>query len=386
MDKSKIISIILLVVILGIGFIAFTFYDEKQSLLEDNKKVKQEKAVLIKNNANLTDRYDRAKEELDSAEKKILAVQEAFADLQEEREEWREKWEEASRQKEELTEKIKKISTSKISIVTQQPLPEQQAADEHWIDFIEKKAMLEASLSDLNSEVLDAKTKIAELQNYNKELSVKIDQIAKDKQKLQEDVIFKEKAMRIMSIDLINEREERNSVLSKLKSAQTTNLSLKRELVLASRDKMDLQKSYKEIRDKKIEVENRIIDIENILKEKSSAFEQLQSQLEQVITRGETPNNSVSVELPAIVVKPDTLGLQGVQGEVIAINTEEKFIVVDIGENSGIRPGVLLRVTRAGEEIGEVEVIETRKEISAADIKETISGWIIQEGDTVVSK
>ena len=32
MDKSKIIPIILLVVILGVGFVAFTFYTEKENL------------------------------------------------------------------------------------------------------------------------------------------------------------------------------------------------------------------------------------------------------------------------------------------------------------------------------------------------------------------
>jgi hypothetical protein len=68
------------------------------------------------------------------------------------------------------------------------------------------------------------------------------------------------------------------------------------------------------------------------------------------------------------------------------VNNEEKFVVLDLGESSGARPGLQLRVMRGDKNIATVEVIETRKDISAADIKEIISGVTIQEGDVVVSR
>jgi len=383
MDKSKIISFILLIVILGIGFVAYTFYNEKLSLLEANERIKREKSALVKENNDLKYKYDKANQEKEDSERRLLAIQDEFERVQEDVEDWKYKWEEVSRERDELAERVQRVSVSEVSVVDKRA-PTTIVPEDHWVDFVEKKANLEASITDLNSDLLDAKNKIAELQRDNKELSIKLDQLDKDKQALQDNIKFKERAMRIMSIDLVNEREEKGNAVEKLETVRSENISLKRELVMASKEKVELQQDYQQAVEKKIAVENQIIDMENILKSKSLALEQLQSQLKQTIARGAmTPE---SVELPPIVVKPQTSGLQGIQGEVIAINMDEKFIVVDIGESSGLRPGVLLKVMRAGREIGEVEVIETRREISAADIKKSVGGYSIQEGDLVISK
>ena len=86
------------------------------------------------------------------------------------------------------------------------------------------------------------------------------------------------------------------------------------------------------------------------------------------------------------MVKPEAPGLKGLRGEVIAVNKEEKFVVVDIGEASGVRPGTLLKVMRGDSEIATLEVIETRREISAADVKEVAGGVTLREGDIVISR
>jgi hypothetical protein len=57
-----------------------------------------------------------------------------------------------------------------------------------------------------------------------------------------------------------------------------------------------------------------------------------------------------------------------------------------MGESSGVGPGNQLKVFRGNKEIGTVEVIETRKDISAADIKDIAPGVAIQEGDAVITK
>jgi len=130
--------------------------------------------------------------------------------------------------------------------------------------------------------------------------------------------------------------------------------------------------------------------LNNILKEKSLALEEMQEQLAQKFEEGTTiipAKEATSVELPPIVVKqemPKTMG--GLRGEVIAVNEEEKFIIIDIGENSGVKPGIALKVVRADRDIALVEVLETRKEISAADIRQLFGQFSIQEGDSVVSQ
>jgi seryl-tRNA synthetase len=165
------------------------------------------------------------------------------------------------------------------------------------------------------------------------------------------------------------------------------NVGLKRELTLLNKEKARLQNNIKDIVDKKNVLEQKISGVENIMKEKSMDLEELQQQLTTTIKgRPETAvRETASVELPPIVVKP-SVGGRGLRGEVLAVNPEEKFIVVNLGENTGVVPGSLMRVMRGSREIGTVEIVETRKEISAADIKEALDGFAIQEGDIVISK
>ncbi len=74
------------------------------------------------------------------------------------------------------------------------------------------------------------------------------------------------------------------------------------------------------------------------------------------------------------------------RGEVIAINDKEKFVIINLGESKGVRPGFQMKVVRGEKEIGTVEVIEVRREICAADVKETVAGAVVAEGDAVITK
>ncbi|MCM8831317.1 MAG: hypothetical protein NC918_03910, partial [Candidatus Omnitrophica bacterium] len=160
-------------------------------------------------------------------------------------------------------------------------------------------------------------------------------------------------------------------------------------LILANNEKMQLQNSIKETLEKKDQLEKRLSEIDRVLREKSITLEELQEQMRTAVKGGRAviSKESASVELPPIVVKPTARGsIKNLRGEVIAVNDDEKFIIINLGETSGLRPGTQLAVLRGEKEIATVEVIETRKEISAADIKEVASGFTIQKGDIVVSK
>ena len=70
-------------------------------------------------------------------------------------------------------------------------------------------------------------------------------------------------------------------------------------------------------------------------------------------------------------------------GQVLAINEENNFVIIDLGEDSGVKVGQTFNVYRNNQQIATLEVIQTRKEISAADIKNLSSGSKIKVGDMV---
>ena len=91
------------------------------------------------------------------------------------------------------------------------------------------------------------------------------------------------------------------------------------------------------------------------------------------------------MELPPIIVK-STTAVKSLQGEVLAVNKKDNFVIIDLGTSSGIKPGFKFNVLRLGNVIGTIEIVEVRTEISAANIKEVSSGYSIHEGDKVILK
>ena len=59
------------------------------------------------------------------------------------------------------------------------------------------------------------------------------------------------------------------------------------------------------------------------------------------------------------------------EGSIISINESNNFVIVDLGqENSSVGVGNALKVYRNSNEIATLEVIQVRRDICAADIKD----------------
>ncbi|MCK4912923.1 MAG: hypothetical protein KAS05_04285 [Candidatus Omnitrophica bacterium] len=389
MDKTKIIPIILLVVVLGVGYVAFTFYTQKEDLTVANQTLAEEKIGLVEANSNLQYKVDKIGREKTDIERRLLVVTSELSNAESDMENWQRKWSLVSKERDTLVEKMKVASSSPVRIIEETRVePGMFSAEDHWADFVKSKASAEAKLDILSRTLFEEKNKMAKLDKENKELSIQMDQLAKEKNRLIEDIKFKERTLRIMSMDLVSEREGRGTVVIEVKKLRRENGELKREVIMANKGLMKLQDTLQEVIFKKEELEEKISDADVILKEKAMAFEELQSRLEVTIEGGKriTAEESASVELPPIIVKPNAQGIIEVRGEIIAVNHEEKFVVIDIGEASGLRPGALLKIMRGGRKVGTVEVIEMRKEISAADVKEVVDGYVVQEGDIAMTQ
>ncbi|MCF7916701.1 MAG: hypothetical protein K9L61_02895 [Candidatus Omnitrophica bacterium] len=385
MDKAKLVPVVLLVIILGVGFVAYNFYTQNVQLAENNQELKQINSSLQQENSNLEQRYQRTSQENRQLNQRLQTVNQQLSQIEQERSDLRQKYQQASQERDMLAEKLKQqpqgVQTSS------RPAPSGKG-DDYWADFVQQKAELEARLDNLRSEILDTQSQVAQLKKENKELSLQVDQVEKEKERLEQEIKTKQRALRVMSMDLVAEREDRGQAVSEVKKLRNENTSLKRELIVANQQKSNLQDKLRQTLEKKNTMEDKLASAENILKEKSLAFRELQTDLTQTIREGKQAvvGESSSVELPPIVVKPESPGLVGLRGEIIAVNPEERFVVLDLGEASGINPGVLLKVMRGDREIATLEVIETRQNISAADIKESLGGFNIKEGDVVISR
>lgn len=391
MGKLKFLLIILCLVVLALLATSFYFWSENTRLTKEKAKVEEKLKDAKKEIVSLERQLRDVREEKDRAEKKLQTIRDSIADLEKERDALREKYEMVKKERDDLQKKLAKAPQQAIEVSkpTYTP-PPSGAGEDYWADFVKKKAELEAKLEDLRKQLSDTQLKISELERKNKELSIKIDELTKTKQSLERQLAFRERMLKIMSKDLVNEREARAKAEKELAVLRDDNIRLKKEYVIVSKEKTKLAEDLKNVRDKKEILERRLSEIENVLKEKSWEMSQLQEDIYSAVkgAKKAVKSESAAVELPPIVIKPEKGGkkvsVSGLTGEIIAVNRRENFVIIDKGEISGVKPGFRFNVLRKGQKIGWIEVHATRKNISACIIKEVKKGAVIREGDQVV--
>jgi chromosome segregation protein len=399
MGKSNIPLIVLLILLLISGFIAVGFYTKAQKLFYENESLKKEKDKLLAENEKFKDENKVLTERATELENRWREIQIELSKLERRNRELLDKYNQVKNEKDKLEEQLKKVSEAAVSPTQRLMRAKPETTPEYWAEVVREKAELGAQLEELKKELLDSKSEIANLDKKNKELSIKIDQLTKEKERAQKELVFKERTLQLMSKDLVNEREARQTIAEELAKLRDENMELKQEIILANQEKSRLQQNLKEALEKREDLEEKVSEVEKILKEKSLLFTKLREELGRALKgdlkKVELPplEESSAVQLPPIVVKPEeerrpALSLAGkkIQGSILAVNERDRFVIIDIGEDSGVVSGTQFDIFRGNTPIGRIEVIETRKEISAADIKDVEAGYSIKEGDRIVSK
>jgi len=214
--------------------------------------------------------------------------------------------------------------------------------------------------------------------------------------------------MDIISRELVNEKEGRRDISEELLKLKDENTKLKEELRLVNERKIELQNNLKRAIEKRDKFQARLSQLEGLLREKALSFKELEDELSRIVEgkipvsterkkrrekevstsqKISTSQKAAPIELPPIVVGRGENSSEGstrrkLEGEVLAVNSKDNFVIIDLGESAGVEKGFRFNVVRENDVIGTVEVIETRQEISAADIKTVISPF--KDGDRVV--
>ena len=283
------------------------------------------------------------------------------------------------------------------------------------------------------------------LRNENEMLGRKIEEIAKERKQLQEKVNALSNDLNKTSQekqDIQRQYEllvkERDDLIEKAKTLQKNNEQLRGDLSNLTREKQRLGKRLEDdlaplidqnaqlkqqldnlnslkskleaelgqLKGEKSDLERKLNEIDSFLEQSLTEpkYLSLKEQLD-IIRSGGTPETRTpetqtagpekeSVELPPIVVKPQTQAQAETPlaakkksipvkpaGTVLEINQENNFVVIDLGQDVGIKPGDTFKVYKQDKAIGAIEVIQARQSISACDIKEEIEP--IEVGDTI---
>jgi len=259
-----------------------------------------------------------------------------------------------------------------------------------------------------------------QLQDKLKALSADLDKASQEKQDAQKqyEAIAKERESLIDKVkslqktneqlrgDLNNMARERQrlgqSIESNIAPLKNENTQLKEQLNNLNAAKGRLETELASLKEEKSDFERKFAEIDSVLRQNLTRYRYaiVRQQLDAMDTTGAGAKQAQaaqpekeSVELAPIVVSsqakaaPEPPAMLSKDtytkptGVVLQVNRENKFVIIDLGEKSGIRLGNMFKVYRQGEPIADIEVIQIRQSISACDIRQETTP--IQTGDVV---
>ncbi|MDD5155568.1 MAG: hypothetical protein PHF11_03680 [Candidatus Omnitrophica bacterium] len=248
---------------------------------------------------------------------------------------------------------------------------------------------LKSSNESLVRKTNETLAQIQQLQNRMNAMNADLDRLTKEKTEIQDklDLANKEKAGLAEQVKILKARQMDSADIQAIKNE---NAFLKRQLKALNNRRLELEGKLANIQDKNNMLNSQLSGMESMLKERISKTGGVSSSLMQGIPSPNTANTQTGkkefVELPPIVVRPQKSSLSeadisGLAGKVLAVNRENNFIIIDVGEDDGVKTGHIFTVYRQNRPIAEVSVIQTRNDISACDIMKEETA--IKVGDTL---
>jgi len=368
-QKIKFIIIGLIGAALFCLFLFAQAQSTKQSLLKERDELKSENVVL-------NGKIKRLEDELRGNRGKIESLQDEFNKLNSERDRLQGEIESITKIRDKLAEELRSKNKQE-AVVSQAEIPPN--TDAYWAGILRAKADLEMQLSDIRNVLRSLKTENEALQRDKSALQLDINALRNDKMDLMRQLDYNQKLLDGMAQEVVRERNDKVKIQESFRSIKNESATLVRQLKSLNNRKAALDKKVQELQEGKSAVDRRVSEMETIIADKASALDNLKSQVN--ISRGNAvgqlaDNNSrESVELPAIVVrssaadKKETAAKGAFPGKILAVNQDNKFVVIDIGLDAGVKNGDTFNVYRDGKNIGIIAVIQARNDIAACDIK-----------------
>jgi chromosome segregation ATPase len=418
MIDRKLIVIIGLIVIIAAGAV-FTFGKVNQvSLLQRDKTGLEEEKKTINDKLESMIKENRAFKE------KITAFDERMEKLGTDKNEIQKRLEGAVKEKEDLKNEVKKLNKDiaaekgRSEIIKSAPRSSEEATeagsagpekDNYWAGILKNKAELELEVETLRDDLDALKETNEKLMQAKNGLSLELKSQSRGTRDSERQLMYNNKVIDSLTQELFREKSDKLIIQANLNSLEADNALLKDQLKNLDTRKVELENKFAELQAKNKVMENNLTRMELFIRQKVMQMDNLKAELGSLqqpkiisfeseesarpaaLSRKEAGEpRKEAVQLQPIVVRPQDTGkgktapavVQANKAEVMAINAENNFVIINVGENSGIKVGDRFRIhNKKRETISDVEVIQVRKNIAACDIK--TQNYYIEVGDEV---
>ncbi len=387
----KFVVVGLLILLSVCIFFLLQLFRERQSLQQNYNDIKEK---LNTQTSTLSAQTSSLKEEKDRLQSKISQLEKDLSSLKSERDGFQSKFDVLSKEKDELVDKIQALAAAKKeapAAISEQPAqPKIVESDEYWAGVLKTKADLELQLTDLKSVVSDLQLKLDQVSKEKSDLTLQVSKIDQENQESSRKASYNERLAANLSSELLREQKDKKEILDQLVSIKQENLTLRSSIKEINSANFALKNKLKSIEEQRVQLDERVEQMNASLEQKIDEVAKATKDIRSLpggnkpTVRAQEEAQAKNVELPPIVVKgEDVNNLKIISGKVIALNDANNFVVINLGENQGLSIGRKLDVYHNNVNIGRIEVVQTRKNISAADIIKLDAKRKIKVGDAV---
>jgi DNA repair exonuclease SbcCD ATPase subunit len=289
------------------------------------------------------------------------------------------------------------------------PVAATSQGDEYWAKVLQQKAQLMVELDKAKAELDNSALQVAELRKENSDFQLQIkdlnndkveienrltnekkrleDSYTREKQELQRRIKDGEDLASNLSMEAARARGDQKNANDFGSKIKDDNVQMQANIKQLISTKVALEKTVARLTQEKNEMGKRLNDTEGVIQNRINEIWQIKQTLDQKITQINQAKSDKEVELPPIVVNNSNGAssafseVQGGTHKIISINAKNNFVIIDYGQSQGSSIGRIFKAYRDDKEVGTLEVIQVRRDISAADIKNQSSN--LQVGDQV---
>lgn len=367
--------------------------DQKQKELSgENERIKQQAADVAKQKNSLQG-------EVDNLAKKIKDFEGRINDISGERDELKDRYSKVSRERDDVMTRLqdteRKLADAEekakemAAVVAPEPtiIDDTKQLESHWAQVLKEKADLNLRIDKLENDLNQSAMDIEELKKKNSDLELEISALKQEREDLQQQIKRGQDIADNVSLDLVREKNDKQFVGTQLDKIKEENLALRAQVKELGSMKIVLEKSISKLQEDKLAIEKKLSQSETVIQDRLDDVLKLKEDINRKVLSDNKPQEVV---LAPIIVngsgsasseKPAQSKNVNLSGEIVSVNQENNFVIVDLGQNSGVSIGDRLSVYRGEAYLGEVEIIQVRTDISAADIKKQSSPF--QPGDIV---
>jgi hypothetical protein len=220
-------------------------------------------------------------------------------------------------------------------------------------------------------------------ESENSDLKSRIENVQQAKTRLEEDLAGVQRELSQSKEEMTKSLKAQETLTRSIEDREREIARLTKDLDQAQNESSRVSGQVAKLQSERDEAKRQLTELErakNDLEAKLMASEQPTVELDKVMVSGGAGGEASGMVMPVSAMP--SAGPAS-DGQVVVINREYDFIVMNLGKNHGVAVGQEFQVARGSEVLGRVKVEKVYDELSAAAILPDSKKSSIREGDTV---